>query len=179
MITSVEQLNIYKNLLHKNFIPEIKQFPTFKDKFVYKYQHNGFLNYKMFDKKGILIGTMQALPMRVDYSGFYPDMYTSYYSFYIRSLKAIKRYIGVGKSFIKIAKKESYRNNCDGKVHLVAANINDIKDKPDIFYRKCGFDSSDKYHIEEIDKCIKENKPLKNLWRHTLMYLPIDKLNFK
>jgi len=171
MNTSLES---YKRLFNKNYIMETPRKVKIPKMIVTKQKINGFSNYKMFDLKGSLLGTMSAIAERVDQPDYYPAN-SSYYSFYIKNLEALKRNMGVGKSFIKIAQKESYNNCCDGKVHVIARNLKDIKDKPDIFYRKCGFTSSNQYHIEKIDECIRENKPLENLWQQTLMYLQIKK----
>lgn len=175
MSNLINTIDNCKRFYHKEFVPQLPQTQKYPiDKFVIQNKINGFNNYKMFNQNGEILGTMQAIPERVDTPEFYPAN-DCYYSFYINRLDALKRNNGVGRSFIKIARKESYRNACEGRVHLIAKNPKDIYDKPDIFYRKCGFDSSNKYHIEKIDEAIKNNKPLENLWQQTLMYLPLKK----
>jgi hypothetical protein len=173
MISLMQKVDNFKSIYNKTHILQAPRTYKMPERFVFKYNKNGYSNYRMFDRKGTLLGTMQAISERVDTPEYYPAT-NYYYSFYIKGLNAIKRRIGVGKAFIKLARHESYENCCEGRIHLIAQNLKDIKDKPDIFYRKCGFTSSNKYHIEKIDECIKENKPLANLWYQTLMYLPLD-----
>jgi hypothetical protein len=115
--------------------------------------------YKMADiKTGEIIGEMKARPetIRDTYRRFSPNA-DVYVSFYIEKLRAFKKNIGVGKAFINIAKKESFRHLCCGNVHLIAKNFLDVSDTPFVFYRKMGF-SFNKYNQQTqkyIDDCIK------------------------
>lgn len=172
----IENVNRYINGYNINQLRQLalkttEQLKT-DDNIVVKNVINGFINYDMFNKEGEHLGSMVALPGIVDSPDFYPET-TFYRSLYIKSLNAIKRFMGIGKSFMRLAQEESEKEACQGRVHLIAQNTKDIKDKPDIFYRKCGFDSLNKSHIEKIDECIREHKPLENIWLNTFMYLPL------
>ena len=150
---NIANLEQYKRIFNKNYILETPRKVRIPDRIVTSYKKNGFYNYRMHKLNGEILGEMQAIPERVDIPDFYPET-KPYYSFYIKKLESYVRNCGVGKSFMKIAQKESYKTCCDGKVHLIARNTTNAKDKPDIFYRKCGFDSQNKAHIEIIDAAI-------------------------
>lgn len=125
-----------------------------------KSKNTGAFTYTMVDKTGQIVGKMKAKPeiIRDKYRHFSPDA-DVYRSFFIDRLFAYKKHIGVGKSFINIAKKESERHLCLGNIHTIASSLFDHKNPPYIFFRKMGFNfsrfnsSSAKY----IDECIKTN----------------------
>jgi hypothetical protein len=141
--------------------------------------------YKMADTKtGKVIGEMKAKPetIRDMYRRFSPNA-DVYDSFYIERLRAFKRHVGVGKAFINIAKKESFRYLCCGNIHLIAKNFLDIKDTPFVFYRKMGF-SFNKYNQQTqkyIDDCIrtKTTPSLKDCGSQTPMYIEKCVINQK
>jgi hypothetical protein len=165
--------------------PPIKP-PKITDKIVYLQKGKGRnIFYKMIDTKtGELIGEMKARPetIRDKYRRFSPNA-DEYDSFYIERLRAYKRNIGVGRTFINIAKKESIRHLCCGNIHLIAKNYLNPKDTPFVFYRKMGF-SFGKHHQQTqkyIDECIKQNqKPeIKNCGMEIPMYIEKYVINQK
>ena len=138
------------------------------------YRHPKSNLYIMADKKGCIVGRMNAHPKYVPDSDTYYPGESGYYSFYINRLFVNKEFRnkGIGKAFLNIAAKESYRRNCDGKVHLIAAILEGGGKPPQKLYRKYGFDSRNKYHIALIDKAIKDKTDVSKMCWHTPMYLP-------
>ena len=116
----------------------------------------------MFDSKtGQIVGEMKAYPEDVydKFRQFSPNK-DSYRSFYIQRLFAYEKNKGIGKSFINIAKKESFRNFCFGNLHVISSARFAMDNPPHIFYRKMGFSFGRNYSCSEkyIDECIKNNK---------------------
>jgi len=135
-------------------------------------------SYKLFStKNGELLGDMDAYPEFVfDDRNYYPKE-RGYTSFFISHLKAFKKKQGVGRAFIDLAKIESIRRNCEGKIHLLAKNITGDPDNiPIIFYRKLGFDSQYRGLIRNIDEFLKGNTKLSKMVDRSIpMYMPADK----
>ena len=130
-----------------------------------KSKNTGAFIYKMFDRKGKLVGEMTAFPETIYDSNrqFSPNA-DSYRSFYIKNLIAIERNKGVGKAFINIAKKESIRNFCFGNLHVISSARFDKNNPPHIFYRKMGFKFNQYSKVTEkyIDECIKNHVQIEN-----------------
>jgi len=136
--------------------------------------------YRMASKKGKYLGEMKALPAFVQDESYYPNM-KNYFSFYIKLLKAKVKNQKVGTDFLKLAKKESYRANCDGKVHLFSVSPEiEAKSPPSIFYRKNGFSSKNISLLKAIDRRIKnKNVPLPSDCSQMEMYLPVNLIKKK
>ena len=135
------------------------------------YRHPKKDLYVMVNKEGKLVGRMNAHPNYVEDKSYYPGE-SDYYSFYISRLYIDKEFRnkGAGTAFLNIAAKESYRRNCDGKVHLIAKAIMGEK-RPHKLYRRYGFDSQKKDHIKLIDQAIEDKTDVQQLY-YTPMYLP-------
>lgn len=119
------------------------------------------------------IGKMEAFPNFVCHQGFYPNT-QNYTSFYIAELKTFPQRIGTGSKLIEIAKTESFKRNCGGKIHIISYNENS---PPHKFYRKLSFDTQNKEKLQITDECIKNKKDLPpSLHRKSMhFYLPIPK----
>ena len=132
--------------------------------------------YEMSDNTGRIVGRMVAYPEFIkDSDTYYPDK-KDYYSLYIKRLFVEKefRHKGIGKYFLDIAATDSYKRNCDGNVHLIAERL-EAGNPPQKFYRKNGFDSQNKTHIDLIDKAIETNTSLPPARWITPMFLPKKK----
>lgn len=141
--------------------PKITDFITY----VYRSKTSGVYFYKMLNKEGMLVGEMKAYPEVIydKYRRFSPNA-DVYRSFFIDRLFAYKKGVGIGKAFINIAKRESFRKVCFGNIHTVASSVFDKQNPPYIFFRKMGFDFN-KYSSktrEYINDCIKQNKQIEN-----------------
>lgn len=131
----------------------------------------------MYDKKGCCLGRMETEPcvLRNRYHLYSPNS-DKYSSLYIKRLNSFKRRVGVGSSLINAAKIESFKNFCNGNIHLVASDIFDAKPPPQVFYRKVGFEFG-KHEIDTkkiVDDCIKNNKPVDKLLGDSFMYIERD-----
>ncbi len=128
--------------------------------------------YLMFDKQGQIVGRMGASKEFINHNDVYNPNKIDYYSLYIQKIYVPKEHRGkgIGTAFLNIAKADSYRRGCNGNVHLIAENIEQGGRPPQKLYRRAGFDSQKKYHIEMIDKAIAENTPLPPAKWSTPMY---------
>lgn len=142
--------------------------------FAYKAQKSNV--YKLANDKGNYVGYMTAFPNYVETDVYYPDK-TNYFSFYIKRLFVDREYRGngAGKALLNIAAKESYRNGCDGCVHLTAGKINAQETKlPHKFYWRNNFVSSDEASNKSIKKAIENNTEIPGfMGLGTPMYLKI------
>lgn len=139
--------------------------------------------YNMFSTKdGKSLGHMIAEEQfygkiaQEDYE-FYPKK-ENYTSLYIIALLAKIKRQGVGRAFINLAKKLANNERCENRVTVFAMNNQEgsILNAPSPFYRKCGFTSSEKPGLEDVDRVIKGQKPLNGDWYCSLpMYLPVKK----
>lgn len=162
----------YLKLTHKKSILQTRPLKKIPEYLCWKTPKKN--TYFLFNKEGRLAGRMVAYK---DYCTendvFYPTK-MSYASFYIKRIFIEQefRQKGACKAFLNIAAKESYRNHCDGKVHLIAKDISGTGFHPQIIYRKYGFDSQNKYHIQNIDSAILNSSPLpKGIKWETPMFL--------
>lgn len=161
-----------KNILNtkKENIPERLIFKSLKK------EAGEYINvYKMASKKGDYLGEMKAIPTFVRDEIYYPNM-KNYFSFYIKLIKAKVKKQKVGTDFLNIAKKESFRTGCDGKVHLFAVSPEvKAKNPPSIFYRKNGFSSRNVSLLKSLDERIKnKNAFLQSGCNEMDMYLPLN-----
>lgn len=134
----------------------IKKIPEFIG-----YRHPKSNVYVLSDKNANIVGRMVAYPEFLrDNATYYPDKQNCY-SLYIKRLFVEKEFRGkgAGQAFLNIAAAESYQRNCHGNVHLIAQSLEGGK-HPQKFYRRYGFDSQNRYHIELIDKAIEDNTKL-------------------
>lgn len=119
--------------------------------------------FKISNSDGKVMGSISMSPEHIyDSKTYFPDM-EGYTSLYIRRLFVEKEFRnkGIGKALLDIAAKESLKYGCEGRMHLIAQPmITEPQNKPQIFYRKYGFDSQNKWQINELDKAIKDNTPL-------------------
>ncbi len=118
--------------------------------------------YWMFDKQGQIVGRMAASKEFINHNDVYNPDKIDYYSLYIQRLYVPKEHRGkgIGTAFLNIAKTDSYRRGCHGNVHLIAESFEQGAKPPQKLYRRAGFDSQKKGHIEIIDKAIAEGTPL-------------------
>lgn len=129
--------------------------------------------YIMFDKEGHIVGRMAAGKEFINNNDMYNPGKKDYYSLFIQRLYVPKEYRGqgIGSAFLRIAAKESYRRGCNGNVHVIAGSFEQGAKPPQKIYRRAGFNSQNKTHIEMIDKAIAENTPLPPARWVTPMYL--------
>ena len=134
--------------------------------------------YQMCDRNGNYVGNMVAHPERIfDKFTYYPKI-KNYASLYIANLFINKNFRskGAGKAFLNIAKRESYRRNCDGRVHLIAEHADLRQPPPHIFYRKQGFSTQFLSTLEKIDKIIKYGvKQINEEFQNIPMYFELKK----
>lgn len=168
-------LNRFRNNLIKDEcgINSIMQLPKRKipQRLIYKYSDNE--HYSMFDKNnGQLLGRMKAY---TELNDFYFEPFTLTKSFFIARLDAFVKNQKVGTDFINFAQKESFKQNCYGRVSLSSGNI---KRPPHIFYRKLGFDSRNREKISFVDEAIQNGTDLPREAKNWVidMFYPIDKI---
>lgn len=137
----------------------------------------GSIHYKMANKKdGKIVGFMQALPTVVNNKQHsYSPNATSYPSLLIQKLNVVPKRQGFGSIFMKIAKKDSFKNFCDGNIHVVASDMFDALHPPQVFYRKQGFKFNNRSRSTEfkVDEFIEGKIPEKYLYGlgDTCMYI--------
>ena len=140
------------------------------------YNHPKSCRYHLIETKtGRVIGNMCAFNVE---GGILEDNYYKIGSnkniFHINSLEILhwKRNQGWGKYFIDFAKRESHRQGCEGRTHVVAYNY---EKPPQIFYKKQGFVAASEEVNKQLDKHIElGTRPYR--WGATDMYLPLDSL---
>lgn len=133
----------------------------------------GKCDYALADTRtGKLVGTMNAAATTFDPNFLYKKKEHEKI-FHIFSLNILPEEQNKywGKYFMNFAKKESYKQNCDGRISLVAYH-HDVS--PHLFYWKQGLRSNDNNVNRVLKKCIKEKKSPYFL-DATAMYLPIKK----
>lgn len=140
--------------------PITRRYPTDWKFLCYKNPKKG--PYIMFDKQGQIVGRMAANKEFINHNDIYNPDKIDYYSLYIQRLYVPKEHRGKGiaSAFLNIAKADSYRRGCNGNVHLIAESFEQGAKPPQKIYRRAGFDSQKKGHIEIIDKAIAEGTPL-------------------
>lgn len=121
------------------------------------------MGFTINDTTGKVLGSIGIRPEHIyDSKTYFPDM-EGYTSLYISRLFVEKEFRnkGIGKALLDIAAQESLKYGCDGRMHLIAqAPITEPMNRPQIFYRKYGFDSQDKGQMAALDDAIKNNTPL-------------------
>ena len=106
---------------------------------------------------------------------YYPKKENYVYLYIIGLLSNVKKQ-GVGRDFIKFAKHLANNKRCENRVAVFAMNNQDgnILKASSPFFRKCGFTSSEKPGLEDVDRVIKGQKPKNGDWYCSLpMYLPV------
>jgi len=139
-------------------------------------------NYIMFSTKtGEKLGHMIAgerffgKAAEEDYI-FYPKK-ENYIHLYIIGLWAKFKKQGIGKQFIELAKNLANNERCQNRVTVYAMNNQDgnILKASSPFFRKCGFTSSEKPGLEDVDRVLKGLKQKHGDWYCSLpMYLPVN-----
>lgn len=169
--------NVTKQFVRKMHLQSVLQ--TRQQKTLPKhliYFNRKLSNYTMFStENGEILGKMSARPEYIYSDKIYYPNEQGYSSLYINSLKANKRRQGIGREFIELARRESVRRGCEGRVHLIADNVTGESDNlPYVAYRKMGFDSQQKWAIASIDRYIKTGDTMPKLLQKGLaMYLPV------
>ena len=132
--------------------PRLKQFPK---GLIYKVPNRS--SYRLVDSKtGNLVGKMQAFP--VDgyiYSYYNLNRDEKIFRIYSLDIEENEQNKGWGKYFIDFAKKESYRQGCEGRCNLVAYNP---WKSPHIFYKKQGFITPEKGFNKTLDEYIEKKE---------------------
>lgn len=178
------KLENIKRILKVHSLLEIKQFNKNTNEIVAKVGDNYLLSEVKLDNKTGKITYSKQLGRLKGYKylvrgceEYYPDK-DIYHSFYISRIKAKEMRKGIGTKLINLAKAESRRYDCDGRIHLDAVNESN---PPFYFYRKMGFDSQDKQKIEIIDKYRALGEPLPQKYRKwcLAMYLPENKTGIR
>ena len=163
------------------YIPKIKKIP---DLLIYsrKVQSPRFgeiTHFTMADTRtSEFAGTMYTKKVTEDLvSQYYPTL-SCYDSLKIEYLRTEESGLGYGRAFINLAKIQSRKEGCNGRVHLDASRVYTPRRPPHIFYRKCGFTSIYQDRIKYIDECIRKHKQLHWSMADNLpMYLPLKKEN--
>lgn len=138
------------------------------------------LTYNMADTKtGKFLGEMTVSPMIFDArinNKIYPEEKGFFKSLQIFHIESCERSKGVGSDFIKVAKSESKRFGCEGRVNVISSTMYDRKNPPHIFYKKNGFISVSEIINNKLNECIIQKKKA-SFKRITGidMYLPIQK----
>lgn len=133
--------------------------------------------YRMANKNdGKNVGLMEVLPTVVNNKQHsYSPNATSYPSLLIQKLSVGPKRQGLGSIFIKIAKKDSFKNFCNGNVHVVASDMFDMIHPPQVFYRKKGFQFNNRSKSTEfkVDEFIQGKIPENYLYGlgDTCMYI--------
>ena len=170
-------MNITKQFVRKMHVKSILQTYTVKnlpEHLIYFNRKKS--NYTMFSTHtGEILGKMSVQPEYIYSNNIYYPNIKCYSSLYIKSLKAEKRRSGIGQELINLARRESIRRGCEGRVHLIAKNVTREADNlPYVAYRKMGFDSQQKWEITSIDRYIKTGETLPLLLKRGLaMFLPV------
>lgn len=170
-------INITKSLVRKMQVDSILQIHPLKnlpEHLIYFNRKKS--NYTLFSTNtGEILGKMSARPEYIyDDQIYYPKL-SRYSSLYISSLKAVKRRQGIGRELINLARHESIRRGCEGRVHLIADNVTQEPDNlPYVAYRKMGFESQEQWAITAIDRHIQTGETLPSLLKRGLaMFLPV------
>lgn len=184
--------NSYTSLLFQKPLKELPRRIVYKIPEQIRVQNNlncqtTYVNvYNMFDTQTKeIVGSMTAAP--VVYRNPDVELYPipiPYRSFYISKINIDEKRRGHGSAFIKIARAESKRENCQGRVHLLASRIFSPNNPPHLFYRKKKFVSESPYLNSVMDFYISIKEPLPIEYADNIaMYLPLEvsknRLNFK
>lgn len=122
--------------------------------------------------KGNYLGRIAVVPETVnEYVTFYPNK-SNYKSLSIDFIKTEVQGQGVGSFLIEFIKNLSKKLGCEGRVHVIAGNYDKTTPPPQIFFRKQGFSTANKKHLDIIDEAIKTGNYNCNLGS-TPMYLEI------
>jgi GNAT superfamily N-acetyltransferase len=121
------------------------------------------------------VATMKA--GAVTYNKRKPKIYpikTPYKSYYVAYLESAESGLGYGTEMINLAKLESKKQGCEGRVHLTASRVYTPRRPPHLFYRKLGFESVCSYINEIMDFCLSIGRQLPVEYADNIeMYLPV------
>ena len=119
----------------------------------------------------------------VTYSKKKPKIYpmkTPYKSYYVAYLESVDSGLGYGTEMINLAKIESRKQGCEGRVHLTASRVYTPQRPPHLFYRKQGFVAVCPYINEIMDFCLSIGRQLPVEYADNIeMYLPVAIKNTK
>lgn len=120
----------------------------------YKIISDGAYHY-CASNKGNYLGRVVVAPETVnEFVTFYPGK-SNYKSLSIDFIKSDILGKGVGKFLIDFVKDLSHKLGCEGRVHVIAGNFGQKTTPPQIFFRKQGFTTANKKHLDIIDQAIK------------------------
>lgn len=141
---------ITKNLLY----PPIKTLKTIPKRLIYP----EFDTYTMFSTDSFqVLGRMRANPMKMVDNSFYRRIPKNTLSLYINQLDAFVKNSKVGTDFINFAKRLSHQKNCEGRVHVIAYNVDCPKQPPHKFYKKMGFVARSPMDDSYLEDAVKNN----------------------
>ena len=174
------KLNCYSSIFNRKIIKNLPE------ELIYTFRTNatnltnwksyGVNVHRMFDpKNGVYLGEMITRTVKnADCTYIYPEK-TTCNALEIIELKLNKCRMGYGSKFIELAKIESRKTNCNGRIFLCASRLYDREHPSHIFYRKKGFTSVDKKLNKIMDDCIAQGKNLDIEYAdNLLMYLPVE-----
>lgn len=147
-------INFFKKAIGTDSILKTRTIQKLPETLIYSRQSH----YKAFStKNGNLLGEMIAYPITLEHTSlYYPNTKNKFKCLYIDELIANVKKHGIGKALIDVAKKESYKKGCDGRINLVASCIDESNISPQTFYYKMGFTTTNKKHLQEIIR-LKDN----------------------
>ena len=136
------------------------------------YKHNN-CDYTLINvSSGKLVGTMCAEAITFDPNSLYKKKENEkIFHIYTLNILPNEQNKHWGEYFMNFAKKESFKQKCDGRLSLIAYNE---KTSPHVFYWKQGLKSKDNNINRILKKCAEENS-IPFFFNATAMYLPIKK----
>uniref|UniRef100_UPI0040269BC1 hypothetical protein n=1 Tax=Candidatus Scatousia sp. TaxID=3085663 RepID=UPI0040269BC1 len=110
---------------------------------------------------GTYLGKMNVATMTLTNNPYYKND-KPVKSLYISNLwiKPFARLKNAGSDFVKFAKHLSYKNDCNGRIHLVAYNYEHPGVAPHKFWRKMGFETSKPDENKILDFVIENDLPV-------------------
>ena len=122
-------------------------------------------------KTGRFIGKMCAFVVDNKNNIYDVSVDAKTYRVYSLEIEESEQNKGWGTYFMDFAKRQSYREGCEGRLYLVAYNSISV---PQIFYKKQGLLAVDKSVDKKLDNCIKNH--ICPMWHAACeMYLPLNK----
>ncbi len=139
---------------------------------IYNPPHTDFYHLISLKSKKI-VGEMLAFPKEND-RFLYTDKKPDDLVFQIQSLKIIpeEQHNGWGKFLMDFAKRESFKQNCEGRLALVAYNY---ERSPHAFYKKQGLVTKDSKTNHILDEYV-ENHWIPFHWDAMPMFLPEENI---
>ncbi len=139
-------------------------------------------HYNMSETKyGQYVGEMDtAVVLHNKSDKTYYRLGKKYKALHIVNLNIEEKGLGYGRTFLNIAKAESKRLGCGGRLTLTASRVFDYRNPPHVFYKKYGFISNSEKMNKLLDSCIRYNQVLS--WENAdnlEMYLPVGDIKKK